>query len=153
MTGSLQQTAFRIRRAVVDDYDALLALWRAAGSDVEPDQRESREAFARQLAMFAELYLVAEVVDEKGERIVGVVLGSHDGRKGWINRLAVDPTHQRRGVGSILVTAVDTAIRARGITIVCALVESDNAASATLFRQLGYADNLPVFYFRKPDAD
>ncbi len=153
MTGSPRQTGFHIRHAAVQDYDALLDLWRAAGSDVEPAKRESREAFARQLAMFDGLYLVAEVVDEGGGRIVGAVLGSHDGRKGWINRLAVDPEYQRRGIGAILVTAVDAAIRAHGITIVCALVESDNAASATLFRQLGYADNVPVIYFRKPDPD
>lgn len=149
MTQSTEPTGFRIRRALIEDYDALLPLWRAAGSDVEPDKRESREAFTRQLAMFADLYWVAE----DGDRIVGVVLGSHDGRKGWINRLTVDPAYQRRGIGTILVTAVDAAIRAHGITIVCALVESDNAASTILFRQLGYADNVPVVYFRKPDPD
>jgi ribosomal protein S18 acetylase RimI-like enzyme len=149
VTSGLDKGGFYIRRVVAEDYDALLAVWQAAGSDVEPSRRESREAFARQLAMFADLHLVAV----EGERIVGVVLGSHDGRKGWINRLAVDPAYQRRGIGAMLVTAVDTAIRGHGITIVCALVELDNAASASLFRQLGYADNVPVIYFRKPDPD
>ena len=143
-----RENEIRIRRATAADYDALLDLWRVAGSDVEPSRRESRAAFERQLAMFPDLYLVAI----EGERIVGVVLGSHDGRKGWINRLAVHPDHQRRGIAAMLVTTVDTAIRAHGITIVCALVEQDNAASAALFRKLGYTDNVPVVYFRKPDS-
>jgi len=137
-----------IRPATADDYDAVLELWRAAGSDVEPNRRESRTAFERQLALFPDLYLVAV----EDERIVGVILGSHDGRKGWINRLAVHPDHQRRGIAARLVTAVDTAIRAQGITIVCALVEPDNAPSAALFRKLGYATDVPVIYFRKLDA-
>lgn len=140
-------TELRIRRATEADYDALLELWRRAGSDVEPSRRESRAAFEKQLARFPELYLVAV----EGDAVVGVVLGSHDGRKGWINRLAVDPDRQRRGIAARLVTAVDTAIRAQGISIVCALVEQDNARSAALFRSLGYHDNVPVIYFRRPD--
>ena len=36
-------------------------------------------------------------VAEAGGELVGVVLGTHDGRKGWINRLAVAPAYQRRG--------------------------------------------------------
>jgi len=146
MTGADSSVHFRIRPATIEDYDALIELWLAAGSDVEPTRRESREAFARQLELFPDLYLVAV----EGSRIIGVVLGSHDGRKGWINRLAVQPDAQRRGVATALVRAVDAAIRADGITIVCALVEVENAASAALFRRLGYADNVPVVYFRKP---
>lgn len=141
------QVEIRIRPATPADYDALLELWRRAGSDVEPSRRDSRSAFEKQLAQFPDLYLVAV----EGDAVVGVVLGSHDGRKGWINRLAVDPRRQRRGIAARLVTAADTALRAQGITIVCALVEQDNARSAALFRSLGYDDNVPVIYFRKPD--
>lgn len=146
MTATNSSLRFQIRPATIEDYDALIRLWLAAGSDVEPTRRESRAAFARQLELFPDLYLVAF----EGPRILGVVLGSHDGRKGWINRLAVHPDDQRRGVATALLRAADSAIRSQGITIVCALVEQDNAASAALFRTLGYADDVPVIYFRKP---
>ncbi len=114
---------------------------------IEPQGREGKSAFLQQLDQFPDFYLVATV----GERIVGVVLGTHDGRKGWINRLAVHPDDQRRGIASALVSACDKAIRARGISIVAALVESDNAASAALFEALGYREDVPVRYFRKLD--
>ena len=67
-----------VRRAVADDYDAIVSLWQAAGLRCSLNGRESREAFLRQIERFGDLYLVA--VD--GDRIAGVVLGSHDHRKG-----------------------------------------------------------------------
>lgn len=113
--------------------------------------RESEGAFRRQIARFPDLYLAAT----DGDRIVGVVLGSHDHRKGWINRVAVLPEYQRRGVAASLVTACDEAIRAGGIEIVSALVEQGNNASYALFEKLGYQSDVPVRYYRKlshPDA-
>ena len=138
---------FSIRPAIADDYERLVSRWIFSGTHLEIQGRESKSAFLQQLEQFPDLYLVATV----GERIVGVVLGTHDGRKGWINRLAVHPDHRRCGIAAALVTACDTAIRAQGIGIVTALVEADNAASAALFEALGYREDVPVRYFRKLD--
>ena len=139
------QSTINVRTVTTGDYDELIALWKASGAGFRPRGRESREAFNEQIERFPKLSLVAE----DGGRIVGVVLGSHDGRKGWINRLAVLPEYRRRGIAAILVPACDTAIRAQGIEIVAALVESDNPASSALFRKLGYSDAIAVQYFRK----
>ena len=136
---------FSIRRASAKDYEELVSLLTVSGVHVEIEGRESRAAFLTQLKQFPDLYLAAMV----DERIVGVVLGTHDGRKGWINRLAVHPDYRRRGIAAALVTTCDTAIRAQGIGIVTALVESDNAASVALFEALGYCADVPVRYFRK----
>ena len=145
MTASHEPSLFSIRPVTADDYEQLISLWTLSGTHLEIQGRESKSAFLQQLEQFPDLYLVATV----GERIVGVVLGTHDGRKGWINRLAVHPGDRRRGIAAALVIACDTAIRARGIGIVAALVESDNAASAALFETLGYREDVPVRYFRK----
>ena len=51
----------------------------------------------------------------KGDQRVGrVVIGSHDGRKGWINRLAVSPGYRRHGIGAALVDAVIELARRNG---------------------------------------
>ena len=137
---------FTIRPATAGDYERLVALWTAAGVKLQTGGRERKSAFLRQIEQFADLYLVAG----DGDELVGVVLGTHDGRKGWISRLAVHPGYQRRGVGAALVSACDAAIRAQGIEIVCALVETGNAASAALFEKLGFRADVPVLYYRKP---
>lgn len=136
--------ALVIRPATASDYDQIFVVWEASGLNVCADGRESREAFNRQVAQFPALYLVAT----DAGRVVGVVLGSHDHRKGWINRLAVLPEYRRRGIASSLVRACDTAIRRFGIEVVSALVEPPNDASFAVFEKLGF-DTLRVRYFRK----
>ncbi len=140
-----QPTDITIRPATVRDYAAIVEVWRASGSHFDLQGRESEVAYRRQLRQFPESYLVAA----DGNRVVGVVLGSHDARKGWINRLAVLPEFRRRGIAAALVIGCDAALRAKGLDIVCALVESHNTASAQLFTHLGYGKDVPVLYFRK----
>ncbi len=151
MTKSEQGAAQPIRSATIEDYDQIVELWRAGGPSVRLKGRESKAAFARQLERLSDMYLVAT----DGDRVVGVVLGSHDHRKGWINRLAVLPEYRRHGIASALVSACEAAIRRHGIEIVAALIEPNNAVSAKVFEELGYRDDVAVRYYRKlsrPDA-
>lgn len=137
-----------IRPAVSEDYESIVRVWTEAGLSARLEGRDAREAFDRQLAAFPGLYLVA-VDSASADRIVGVVLGTHDGRKGWINRLAVVPSCRRRGIGAALVSACDQALRAAGMEIVAALIEPPNEASVRLFEGLGYRADVPVRYYRK----
>ena len=134
---------FRAARA--EDYAELIALWNVASLNVHPDGRESELAFREQVRLFGDAYLVAR---EK-ERIVGVVLGTHDTRKGWINRLAVHPDCRRRGIAAELVRRCEAALRARGLEIIAALVERTNADSIRVFEAAGFNADIPVHYFRK----
>ena len=99
----------------------------------------------KQLQHSFSTYLVAE---QQG-RLVGVVLGTHDGRKGWINHLAVHPDYRRQGLAQRLLAACEQALHAQGIEIIAALVERDNASSAAFFERAGYAADVPIFYYRK----
>jgi ribosomal protein S18 acetylase RimI-like enzyme len=134
-----------IRPLNAADYDAVREVWRAAGLAVRPTGRDARVPFLRQLRQFPTTYLAAEL----DGRIVGAVLGTHDGRKGWINRLAVRPDCRRRGIARKLLAACEAELQRLGIEIVAALVEADNADSAAMFRAAGYRDDVAVAYFRK----
>ncbi len=140
-----ERRRYPIRPAQADDYDTIIDVWRRAGLAISTTGRESRQAFDLQLSQFSGLYLVATAED----RIVGTVLGTHDQRKGWINRLAVVPQYRRRGIAAALALACDAAIRAEGIEIVAALIEPDNLSSIALFEKLGYLADVPARYFRK----
>ena len=134
-----------IRPAKPEDYAKITEVWRQCRLEVQYHGRESESAFRRQLEQFPDLFLVAC----DGPRIVGVVLGSHDHRKGWINRLAVAPEYQRRGLAVALVDACEKAIQAEGIEIVAALLAPENKVSGALFEKLGYRTDVPVRYYRK----
>ncbi len=138
---------FTVRRVTSGaDHDAILSLWERAGLPFEPAGRDGRAAFERQLASGAQFVYVAE----RDGRTVGVVLATHDGRKGWINRLAVDPACRRGGLARALVGAAEAALREAGLSIVAALVEAPNPASQALFRALGYQERRDIVYYRKP---
>lgn len=138
-----------IRELREEDYGALVALWREGGLPYRPQGRDGREALARQLKEDTAVYLVAEA----GGAFVGAVLGSHDGRKGWINRLVVHPDHSRRNVGAMLVADVERRLAARGIGIFACLVEDWNEGSKVFFEKIGYKLFRGVSYFTKRKSD
>ncbi len=140
-----------IRKLGVGDYDALCEVWKASGIHYRPTGRESRENFAWQMAGGLQTVLGAvDSADDGCERLVGVAVITHDGRKGWINRLGVLPDCQRRGIGSMLVRAADELIHSMGLTIVAALVEHQNEASLALFKSQGF-DVVDAYYLTKRD--
>lgn len=136
--------SFKIRNACVDDYDSIIKLWQRAGLPYEPEGRDSREALKSQIQRSGRLIFVAE-----DGALIGIVLGSHDGRKGLINRLAVDPAFRRRGLAEQLIRVAEEALKAEGIRIVAAQIEDHNLASMALFKRLGYVERRDIIYFRK----
>lgn len=134
-----------VREFCLDDYEGLIALWEAARLPYRPQGRDAREAFARQIREPTAIYLVAELEGT----LVGSVLGTHDGRKGWINRLAVHPERRRRGIARRLVGEIERRLRAGGIEIVAALVEDWNATSLRVFERLGYVCHHDIHYMSK----
>ena len=84
--------------------------------------------------------------------MIGVVIATHDTRKGWINRLAIDPDYRRRGYAQQLVQAAEDALRDLGLTLIAAMIEDYNDASLALFKRLGYAVHTDIYYVSKRDS-
>jgi ribosomal protein S18 acetylase RimI-like enzyme len=140
-----------VRVLGLDDYAELLALWRRAGlGSIRPSGRDSRGAVQNQLDSGVMTVLGLEV----GGRLAGAVVATHDSRKGWINRLAVDPGFRRRGYGLRLVEAAEATLREQGMAIVAILIERGNDASFALFQKAGYLDAGPdIHYLTKRDSE
>ncbi len=143
-------TAWQTVTLGADDYDAIRALWEEAGLPIKRKGRDSREQFAAQMARGCQTVL--GVRDAEG-CLIGVVVATHDGRKGWINRLAVHPDHRRQGLGRYLIAQAEAALRAQGMQIVAALVEDWNEASLALFQATGYVLHRDIFYLTKRESD
>ena len=134
------------RTLTLDDYEAIMALWRRAGlTSIRPQGRDSREAFARQFASG-----VQHIVGlEHDSSLVAVIVVTHDGRKGWLNRLVVDPTHRSRGLARRLVTAAEQWLASQGIAVWAVLIEGGNDPSLQLFQSEGYVPGPHILYLSK----
>src|SRR5512135_525189 len=138
-----------LRRLTINDHAAILALWQRAGlHSIRPEGRDSRAEFEKQLAGGQ-----VAIGLEEGGRLIGVVLATNDTRKGWINRLAIDPDFRRRGYGEELACAAEEALREAGMKILAAFIEEGNTASLALFEKLCYAAHQNIYYVSKRDSN
>ncbi len=137
-----------LRRLTIDDHAAILALWQRAGlHSIRPEGRDSRLEFEKQFAGGQ----IAFGLEEDG-RLIGVVIVTNDTRKGWINRLAIEPAYRRQGYGEQLVQAAEDALRETGMHLIAAFIEEGNEASLALFEKLGYATHEHIYYVSKRDS-
>ena len=135
----------------VADYDEMLALWQAAGLPVRAAGRDGREAFARQMAQTCQRVVGAR---DGGGRLVGVVLLTHDGRKGWINRLAVDPAWRRRGVAQAIIAEAERWFAEdAGLEVWAALIEPGNRASRAVVGRTGYQEYDLIYVSKRLRSD
>ena len=142
-----QTDDLKVREFFIEDYDRVMELWAEGGLPLKPQGRDSRENIARQVKRPNVLFLVAE--EREGDRVIGTVMATYDGRKGWINRLAVDAALRKRGIGARLVREAERRLDALGMDILACLIEDDNAVSMAVFEKLGYKKHPEIIYFAK----
>ena len=90
------------------DYEQVTALWRAAGLSLSLSDDVS--GIEHKMKRDPELFIVAE----SAGRISGAVMGCYDGRRGWVNHLAVAPDQQRNGLGTMLMAELEARFLAIG---------------------------------------
>jgi N-acetylglutamate synthase len=135
----------KIRKLRIDDYDALIAMWQRCGLPYKPKGRDAREKISRELTRETAIFLAAEMDGQ----LVGSILGTHDGRKGWINRLAVDPEFQHQGIAQRLLADAENQMYQLGIEIIACLIEDYNHTSMAFFQKSDYIRHNDIFYFTK----
>jgi len=81
--------------------------------------------------------------------VAGSIIGTFDGWRGHIYRLAVHPDFRRRGIARVLVRAVEERLIAAGARRLIPLVEKDHAWATAFWQSVGYApDPRIVRYLR-----
>src|SRR5213595_3758717 len=111
----------RTREFVIADYGAAVELWKLV-EGIEIAEGDDRESVSHFLKRNPGLSRVA--ID--GSMVVGVSLCGHDGRRGHIYHLAVDPKYQGLGLGRRLVRECFDRLRGAGIQRTIILVANDN---------------------------
>ena len=138
-----------VRRLTVADYEEITTLWNRACLPFKTEGRDGKEAIRSQMQANPDFFLGAF----EGNRLVGTVIVSSDMRRGWINRLAVDPDCRCRGVAKVLLVSSEKTLRTRGLRIFCSLIDDSNKASKALFKKCGYIEHCNISYFSKRDSN
>lgn len=114
------------------DRAAVIALWQACGLTRPWNPPEADIAFLR-ASGHGELLVAADQ-----ERLIGTVMVGHDGHRGWVYYMAVDPARQRQGLGTRLLRAAESWAAARGVRKMELMIRESNAAVAGFYAGCGY---------------
>ncbi|MGO4296335.1 GNAT family acetyltransferase [Glutamicibacter sp. MCAF14] len=87
----------------------------------------------------------------ENDQVVGTAMTGHDGHRGWLYYVAVDPRRQGNGLGRSLVDAASLWLRERAVPKVQLMVRSENAAVIDFYERLGFEDQQVVVLGRRLD--
>ena len=117
-----------------DDYSSVYTLWQNSGSGIQIRRSDEPEEIRKKLEHDPDLFLVAE----RGDRIVGTVLGGFDGRRGMMYHLAVAEEERRKGLASDLVSELECRLRAKGCIRYYLLVTPENHDAMRFYEATGW---------------
>ncbi|MFE6967600.1 GNAT family acetyltransferase [Agromyces sp. NPDC057679] len=123
-----------IRPFVVDDTEAVVALWRAAGL-VKP-WNDPYLDISRKMTVQPELFLVAVASDAT---LVGTAMVGYEGHRGWVNYLAVADPARGTGLGRRLMAEAERLLVERGCPKLNLQVRTSNTEVIAFYERLGYA--------------
>ena len=113
-------------------YHKVVELWKKAG--IEVGSSDTEDEIAKVQNRNPDLFLIGK---EDG-KIVAVVIGAFDGRRGYIHHLAVDPDYQRRGYGKILIDELIERFRKKKVHKIHLFIEKTNREVVDFYSNLGW---------------
>ena len=132
-----------IREMTIDDYDEVYSLWLKIKGFAMRSIDDSREGVAR----FLRRNPHTSVVACKDGRIVGVILCGHDGRRGCMYHVCVDPEYRRRRIGTQMVVFAMEALRREQISKVSLIAFTENDIGNAFWNRIGWTRREDLNYY------
>ena len=130
--GIVESKDMLLREFRIEDYEKVLALWRDAGLIIRPG--DDLDSIKLKLEHDPDLFLVTE----ENQMVIGVVMGAWDGRRGWINHLAIKPAFQRKGIATRMLEELEARLARKGAKKLNAQIYQWNKKSLEFFKARGY---------------
>jgi ribosomal protein S18 acetylase RimI-like enzyme len=124
-----------IREMTLDDYEGSIALWRRT-EGMGLSEADSSDSIAYYLNRNPDLSFVSVSVDDG--KIIGTVLCGHDGRRGFMYHVAVDPHYRGKSIAKKLVGCSLNKLKIAGITKCHLMVLEDNEIGNRFWSQSGW---------------
>ena len=122
----------QIRPYQASDLAQVLALWRACNLTIAAN--DPRKDIERMLAVSLEQFLLGKFEG----KVVASVMTGYEGHRGWINYLAVAPSHRRKSYGRLMMAAAEQLLDELGCPKINLQVRSANASVVAFYASLGY---------------
>ena len=116
------------------DVAAVIALWQACGLTRPWNDPAADIALARRNPNSTILTGRADGA------VVATAMVGHDGHRGWVYYVAVDPDRRQKGFGRAIMNAAETWLRAAGLPKLQLLVRRENAQAGAFYRSIGYQE-------------
>lgn len=92
------------------------------------------------------------LIGRDGETIVATVMVGHEGHRGWVYYVAVDPDHQGKGHGRAIMAAAEDWLRQAGIAKVQLMVRPDNNKVQAFYESLDYDEQERIIFAKWLDG-
>ncbi|TFV38395.1 GNAT family acetyltransferase [Bradyrhizobium niftali] len=122
------------------DVEPVVALWQRCGLTRPWNDPQADIALARRRDNSTVL------VGRDGSAIVATVMVGHDGHRGWVYYVAVDPEGRKRGFGRVIMAAAEDWLRQAGIAKLQLLVRRENAQANAFYQSLGFEESTSVMF-------
>ena len=134
MNAPVSVAALAITDIADADVEAVIALWRRCGLTRPWNDPASDIALARRNPNSTVL------VGRADGAIVATAMVGHDGHRGWVYYVAVDPDLQKNGLGRAIMDAAEKWLRAAGLPKLQLLVRRENSKAGAFYQSIGYEE-------------
>jgi ribosomal protein S18 acetylase RimI-like enzyme len=133
--------------AITDaDVPAVIALWQRCGLTRPWNDPAADIALARRGSNATIL------IGRAAGAVVASALVGHDGHRGWVYYVAVDPDHRQNDYGRAIMAAAEDWLRAQGQSKIMLMVRPDNTEVRAFYDKLGYATQERLIYAKWLDG-
>lgn len=137
-----------IRPYSPEDKQSVINLWQQCNL-VRPWNNPELD-IARKLKVNPELFLVGTL----NGKIIATAMACYEGHRGWVNYLAVDPAHQRKGLGKQIMTEAENKLLALRCPKINLQVRNGNKTAIDFYNRIGYKKDDVVSFGKRliPDS-
>ncbi len=94
----------------------------------------------RKMRVDPDLFLVGEL----SGLIIASVMGGYEGHRGWVNYLAVSPSHRQKGYARKLMEYIELCLKDKGAPKINLQVRKTNTGSIEFYKNIGYVEDNSV---------
>jgi ribosomal protein S18 acetylase RimI-like enzyme len=134
--------------APIGDADVadVIALWQACGLTRPWNDPAADIALARRGPNSAIL------IGRDGDAMIATAMVGHDGHRGWVYYVAVDPARREQGFGRAIMDAAEGWLRQAGIAKLQLMVRRENARAGVFYQSIGYAESQTIVFAKWLDG-